>query len=219
MPEKMKEIWKKHKFWLSIMSYALFLALVFLFGIHPLVKKIVITSDAIQEKIINDEIDQARIAKIPEMENALQSFNDKENDLNVILSENSEIDFIKKLEVMAENTNNKIDLKIDEKNPNVAVAAKSKDRESIINTFPSNKYIVAQINLEGGYSELINFIHKLENFSYYVSIISIDAIKTNPEKDNISSLNPFGNKITAQKIMPKNATIKSTILIAAYLKK
>jgi len=214
-----KKIWKKHKFWLSILAYLLLLTAMFLFVIHPLIKEITATADAIQEKIIDNEINQSRIAKIPEMESALQSFSGKENELNVFLDENNEIDFIKQLESLADITGNKIDLKIEESQPKQAVIPKSKEVDDIKNSLPSDKYITVQINLEGGYSELVNFIHKLENFNYYVNIISIDAAKNSPENDAGNNPNPFAGNVAAKKAISGKETIKSAITIVAYLKK
>lgn len=214
----MREIWKKNKIWLIIAAYMLLLTAVFIFVVCPMVGKMSETRDIIQKKIIDNEINQSRIAKIPEMEGASQAFNARKNDMNVILDKNNEIDLIRKLETLAEITGNKINLEIADDQQKKAVAPKGKESEDIIKNLPSDKYILVQINLEGGYSELINFIHKLENFNYYVNIVSINASKDFSEEVG-NNANPYAGDRASEKNLNFKEIIKSKIAAAVYLKK
>jgi hypothetical protein len=47
-----------------------------------------------------------------------------------------------------------------------------------------------QISLTGSYSELVNFIHKLENGSYYVNIISLESKKSVQVEEKSATASP-----------------------------
>jgi hypothetical protein len=218
-----KIFFKRYKFYLNISIFAILLGVGLFFGASWLVKKIKTTADLIQERIIDDEINQMRIAKIPEMESVQQLFNEKESDFNVILDENSEVDFIKKLESLAENTGNRINLKIlegEKKDTAPAVkGAKEKSGEEIKKNLASDKYIIIQINLEGDYMKLLNFIHKLETFNYYANIVSIDVVKSIIEEKDPKLNTAYAARNNAeQKIMEKEI-LQSVITVAVYIKK
>ena len=218
----MTDFWKKYKLWLSAAITGLLIGTAIFFGAYELVGKINAVSDIVQEKTIDNENNQSRIAKIPEMDAAVRSFQERENDLDATLDESTEIDFIKKLEALAEITGNKISLKINEADQKAIAASQGAKnaKDTILGSLPYDKYITVQISLEGGYAELINFVHKIENFSYYLNIVSINAVKNVPDQSQASSgASPFnasgsaGNKITLEK-----ETIKTAITIVVYLK-
>ncbi|MFA4818040.1 MAG: hypothetical protein WC608_04995 [Parcubacteria group bacterium] len=219
----MIDFWKKYKLWLSVAITVVLIGTALFFGAYKLIENINFTSNVVQEKTIDNENNQSRIAKIPEMEAARQSFRERESDLDASLDESTEIDFIKKLEALAEITGNKISLKINEADPaKPASAAKAKDaiKETILGSLPYDKYITVQISLEGGYAELINFIHKIENFSYYLNIISINAVKNVADQSQTQKgASPFNASRTNEKITLEKETIKTAITIVVYLKK
>lgn len=208
--------------WLSILITGILIVAAFFLIAYKLIVKIKSVSNVVQEKTIDNENNQSRIAKIPEMETAQRSFREREADLDAALDEDKEIDFIKKLEALAEITGNKISLKIDETDPKKIGAVKGgKDaRESILGNLPYDKYITVQINLEGGYSELINFIHKIENFGYYLNIVSINAVKNvSPEASAQKDRSPFSASRSGDQITLERDTIKTIITVVVYLKK
>lgn len=234
----MAYFWKKYKFWLIIAILALFAAALFFLAISPLIRKTRAVADLIQEKIIDSQVSQSRISKIPEMKDAQNLIQEKEASFKVILDENNEVDFIKKLEAMADETGNKIELKITD-NPAAAKtgaqpqapirpeAANNKkiDPDDIMANLPYDKYIVVQINLEGNYPQLLNFVHKLENMDYYVNVISISAKKSAREQKSqtagTENYSLFGNSAGsgAPKIAAEKEIIKSTLSAVVYLKK
>jgi hypothetical protein len=237
----MTKFFEKYKLWVSLSLCALCVAALAWFLVLPVIRKINGTTDAIQEKLIDSQLTRSRISQIPDMETAQKLFQDKTADFNVILDENNEVDFIQKMEAIADQTGNKIELKIaDNQNSSqapvqpapddqatadqpAAPAAKKVDPADIMANLPYGKYIVVQINLEGNYQQLLEFIHKLENLDYYVNIISVDAVKTTQDQDNQNlpptNANPFGSGPSAPKPAPAKEIIKSTISIVAYLKK
>lgn len=222
MFEKMRDFWKKYKLWLSILITGLLIGAAFFFIAYKLIVKIKAVSNIVQEKTIDNESNQSRIAKIPEMEAAQRSFREREADLDATLDEDKEIDFIKKLEALAEVTGNKISLKIDELDQKKAEAAKKgkNAEESILGSLPYDKYITVQINLEGGYSELVNFIHKIENSGYYLNVVSVNAVKNaSKEAETQKDRSPFSVSRSGGNITLEKETIKTAITVVVYLKK
>lgn len=222
MFEKMKDFCKKHKLGLIVSITGFLIGAAFCCIAYKLVGKIETVSDIVQEKTIDSENNQSRITKIPEMEAAERSFRERESDLDATLDESKEIDFIKKLEALAEITGNRISLKIDETDPKKpAPAKKEKDaQENILGGLPYDKYITIQINLEGEYAELINFIHKIENFNYYLNIVSINAIKNaSKEAEAQKDKSLFNASRSGNQIILERETIKTTITVVVYLKK
>lgn len=218
----MINFWKKYKLWLSILITGILIGVAFFFVAYKLIVKIKSVSDVVQEKTIDNENNQSRIAKIPEMEAAQRSFREREADLDATLDEDKEIDFIKKLEALAEVTGNRISLKIDESDQKKAEAAKKgkNAEESILGSLPYDKYITVQINLEGGYSELVNFIHKIENFGYYLNIVSVNIIKNAlKEAETQAGRSPFSASRSGGNITLEKETIKTVITVVVYLKK
>jgi hypothetical protein len=176
-----KKIWKNHKLIIITAGYSVAILLVIVFLAVPLVNKLVEKADSIQKNIIDDQISRERVDKIPQMEELDKVYQSKKDELDVILDPNGEVDFIKKLEALADETGNKMTIKVDEAAANAkapAPAVESKDsKKSIKESLGYDKYISIQISLKGDYAELVNFVHKLENFRYYVNIISIESKK------------------------------------------
>lgn len=173
-------------------------------------------SDEIQKKNIDNNIYKERVQRIPEMEKTQAVFEGNKNNLKIFLNGSSEVDFIKKIESVAEETGNRITLKIaEDKNKKPAKKEDKKDENDIKNALPgNNKYVTIQIGLEGSYENLFNFMRKLENINYYVNVISLDINKTVVEKE-ASPFAPAG----AEKVdgYIKKEIIKSNLEAIVYL--
>jgi len=235
----MKNIWKNHKLIVILVAYVVVAAVAVRFLVIPLVKEIQNKSDDIQEKIIDSQINQSRLSKIPQMEDDYGVFQEKKESLDVILDANDEVDFIKDLEAMAQETGNTITLQVDNSNSGnqkpPAAAAKKKDL-GVRDKLSYSNYISMQISLEGNYAGLVNFIHKLENDSYYVNIISMDLNKVTqteqsstpsqqqPSQSGVFSSNsnsnntPFSPSTQTQTITKEKDVLKSTLSVVVYIK-
>lgn len=242
----MKGFWKKYKSWISGLLFVLVVAGAIVFIAKPLVARIVAISDEIQKKAIDNQINQARIAKIPEMKAQHELFASEAERLNVVVDAGSEVDFIKRLELLAEETGNKIDLKIDEeaatqkgakavakkessdttvteKDASGSATKAKKDLEDIKANLPSAFYLMLHINLEGNYAGFMNFLRQLENFNYYANVVSLNLVKAEKQEEersgsrDIFSSNP-GDFDDSERQSSKNI-LKSTIDVAVYIKK
>ena len=227
----MKNFWKKYKVGVVSGIYFLILGIFIYGGIFTLVKQIKNEADEIQKKIIDNEIDNKNLAKIPQLTGDYEIFSAQEKNLDVILQKESEIEFIQSLENLAKETGNEISLKLIEEESAQAkesqkkpTKAKGKEEEDIRSKLPFENYIAIQLELKGGYPELMKFLKKLENMEYYANVISFDLKKE--ERQEESNLNnPFVSfdtiSVTEEKKKEENQPkeiLKSLINLVVYIK-
>jgi hypothetical protein len=192
----MKDFWKKYKIVLTLVGFILIIPPLFCGLSLLMLDSIQMKADMIQEKKIDSELERAKIGKIPEMEKANEDFEKKKDATEVILNANNEVDFIRYIEVLAKETNNKIELKVlEERSGDKLATSKQKKKETtggkeekknIEEALAYKQYISIQVVLNGGYADFLNFIHKLEHNKYYVNILSLDLQKVLLEKDEKS---------------------------------
>jgi hypothetical protein len=176
----MKEIWKKHKLSIATLAFLALLLAMILFLAVPFIKKIKEKADNVQKKILDNQIDRERIEKIPQMGDTQKVINEKRGEIDVILNHEDEVEFIKKLEALADQTGNKMTLTVNEPKAGSPAVPKAKaigEKKGILDSLSYDKYVSIQINLEGDYLGLVDFLSKLENFKYYVNVISLESKK------------------------------------------
>lgn len=171
-----------------VAAYSAILLLFFYFAVGPLIESIKKNSDEIQKVKIDREINQEKISKLPEMKSGYAAYEQEKSNLDVILDQNNSVDFIKKVELLAEETGNNISLSIAD-NPDPSKNAKDaktgkKNPENIIDNLPSDKYISMKMTLEGNYESFIRFLYKLENLDYHVNVISFDLSKESASEED-----------------------------------
>lgn len=202
----MKDIWKKHKLLITSLVYLIIIVSLFIFVAGPMISDIKKNSDDIEKGKIDSEINQGRIAKLPEMKDGYAAYEQEKNNLEVVLDQNNSVDFIKKIELLAEETGNKISLSIDDNSDGSRSSKNSKseksDPDDIKNGLPSNKYLLMKLSLEGTYDNFIRFLYKLENMDYYVNVISLNLAKETMEEKSTTTINK------------DNETIKKNILVS-----
>jgi len=218
----MEKSWKKYRLWITLSGFFVFISLVVFFGINPLVAQIRDISDEIQKKTIDNEIAESRIAKIPEMRNNYEIFAQENSRLEVILVKDKEVDFIKKLEALAGETGNIITLKIADSSPKSKQPTEVKEKndpEDIRENLPSSDFLTMQITLRGNYVNFLNFLNKLENFDYYINVLSLDLTKSSEENIKISGSDIFSNQRSAgQTVASEKEILQSILEIAVYIK-
>lgn len=215
----MKKIWKNNKLIIVISIYCLALLLVIFFLAVPFSKKIKEKADNIQKKIIDNQIDKERIGKIPQMDEANELIESKKEELDFMMGTDDEVEFIEKLESLAEETGNKMTIKIDDPTVSDSKAkktsnSKKNEKKTIKESLLYDNYVSMEINLTGEYSGLVNFIRKLENFKYYVNVISIESKKeveisenkVSPEIPKSTSL--FSGAGMRSSVQPKSEEIR-----------
>jgi len=211
----MKDFWRKYKMKLIIAVYAIMAVSFFYFLVMPAVDEIAGKANKIQQKKIDKEINEKKLAAVPTMEGDYNEFKDNESNLVVIMESAKEVDFIKELESLADQTGNRIEFKIQEVAAKPAAKVKGTEND-IKNKLANTNYLSMQIALEGNYAGLLNFIHKLENYKNYVNIITISFEKTAAGGSYVSS-NSF--VASDQKEILSKEVINSILDVVVYLKK
>jgi len=214
----MKEIWKKNKLTLIILGYAMIFSAVAYFLVLPLIAKMKSISTQIQEKIVDQKIEDTKLGNLPQMNEDWEDFKAQKNSVDVILSPGSEISFIESIDSIAQKSGNLIDLKIgDQVDPKEvekikASAKKSKEQKGVMDDISYTSYFPMQINLKGDYQGLLNFVHMLENGHFYVNIISINSKKQTVENSLVNT-SMFSSEEEKEKNKNKN-NAKETIVSA-----
>jgi len=216
----MKELWKDKKFWLVFGAEMLFIFLSLYFIVLPLVKGIKDKADKIQETKIDRNLFSARLSKIGEARNEYQKLTNGIHKTEVLLESEKEVVFFKELERIAGIFGNEISFKIIEEakkdGGNAAKASTSvmeKEKKEMLDGLSYKNYFILQINLKGDYYGLVNFLHKLENLNYYLTIVSIEVQKVKELPSG--EMAPVGGKTPEPKEMEK---LNSLITAAIYKK-
>ncbi|NTU66916.1 MAG: hypothetical protein HGB08_03265 [Candidatus Moranbacteria bacterium] len=179
----MKEFWIKNKLAIVIIAYIALIVPGSYFSAKLLLGKIADTADSIQEGILDDQLRKSKIGDIPRMEEISKNIAQNSDATASIIDESMEIDFIKSLETLADDTGNEITLSVDDPEKDKATqkaTTNSKDKQTekgIKDSLSHSKFISLNIMLSGSYESMVDFVHKLENDRYYVNVISIDSRK------------------------------------------
>ncbi len=215
----MKDFLAKNRITLAIVIYLAGVGAFFYFLILPIQEKIVGKASDIQQEQIDQDITKKKILTVPVMEQDYQKYKENEENLNIVIDQEQEVEFIKELEKIAEETNNKIEFKIQENK----VVAKVDDKTKKPATDIKSKLVYAnflsmQVALEGDYSGLLNFMHQVENRKNYVNIISVRSEKITLDTGSATAVNPFAVVPEAKKVKAKEV-LNSILDMAVYIKK
>ena len=215
----MKDFIIKYKIQLIIGLYAILAASFFYFIITPLVERIIAKADTIQQSKVDAELNDKRLSMVSAMENNYTEFSSNENSFDITIDAAREVDFIKELEVLADQTGNKIEFKVQDP-IDTKTSSKAKGAENDIKSRLSySNYLSMQIALEGSYSGLLNFVHKLENYKNYVNIIGISSEKK-VTANVVGSSSPFSTANSVQtKLAADKESVNSILDVVVYIKK
>ena len=229
----MKEFWNKNKFSVVIIAFILAMGPFTYFSGRYLTEKIRGTSDQIQETMTDVELEKSKINNIPQMEDLTKEIETNGEALNVVIDDSQEVDFIKSLESLADDTGNKIKISVNDGSSTVAqksLSASTKDnqeKKGIKDNLSHKNSIVLDIELTGTYDGLVNFVHKMENGKYYANVISIDSRKSSAKDggDAVSGSAGFFISSSPQGMPVQNSsdssgtaeTLKTKIEIVVYL--
>lgn len=190
----MKKIWKNHKIKIIALAYLFISAALIYFTVVFLMRRIIVKSDEIQALILDREIENSRIGAISRMEGDYIYSEENKKMLEVMLSREEGVDFIKKMENIAQETGNTISFSVDEtgnKNAKPQVVAKkdAPKEKTIKEALAYGNYIAIKIDLKGDYAGFISFLNKLENTRNYVNIVSIGSKVEKESEDGSGNKN------------------------------
>lgn len=227
----MKIIWGKYKLTMIYLSYFFLIALAIFFVVRPTISRIKENSLAIQKKSADNEIFEKRIGKLDQIEKDFNEYNAKKDQVGKLLGEGEEVDFIRNIESLADETGNKVSLEIIEKEGQgegkSQSSAKKKDSgadndSEVLGKLAEEDALVFQINLEGDYQSLIKFLNKIENMDYYSTISSIGSKKTTSKENAIqpvrSNIFSFSGESASQSSVIERDILVSQIRLVVYKK-
>lgn len=233
----MKIFWKNHKLIFIAVGYLLVVSiLIYLLGI-PFLNKIKNKTDNIQQRLLDNQLDEAKLNKINDLEEQYAYLENKEGALEVILDSQEEVSFIERLENLATETGNTMKLSVVEQDSSSktkntqSVKKKENEKTSVMDSLTYDKYLSFQINLKGDYASFLQFLYRLENSPNYVNIISLEVKKEEVREESNGDTHRFGDifiareksasdtNLTVDSEPKKKETLNSVINIIVYLKK
>jgi Tfp pilus assembly protein PilO len=231
----MKDFIKKHKIVLILVIYVLLIGAVFYFVIRYFFSSIESNNNKIQETMLDQENKKKRIDELPRLQEQYQMIAMNEGKMTYLLTEDRAVDLIKEVEDLAEKTGNSINIEmLSDKDKSAVKQPNNIKKDSNIMdlraSLPGADYLEMNIHLTGEYSNLLNFMKKIENVEYYDDIVSI-VISVDDESSKSDALSPFSSAsavTTNQNPDQQNSNspsleqktkINSTIGAVFYLKK
>lgn len=230
----MTNFWKKYKISSVIALYLLAISVLLYFVVRPLFTKISLSTDKIQEIIVNQKDKENRLGEIPKLKDQFAFVQEKEIELPDFLSGDKAVGLIEEIEKIAGDSDNKITIEMKENKTKNAAGAKPEPAKkeakdgSIIGDLPSESYLEMKISLNGSYNNLVKFIEKVELMESFSDIISISIVPNRDmtEKTGISSSNNIfikpaagqDKKTASQENIEKEAKLDSAISIVFYIK-
>lgn len=227
------------------------------FVIKPLQASILEGMNDIQKFHADRENRQRQFDKLPELRSQFEAIQRDEKTLNILLSEEEIVNFVKTLEDLARGTNTQIVIQakdeaggaIQEKKPVKAPRpgdkagaeeegkGKEKAEKGILEILPYDRYLYLNIVVTGKYSDLVNFLHKMETLPYALDVVSLRVHPVDPEEEknevpdvrtNPFMLSPSGGSVLTPTepirppattvALPKNA-LEGSFETVVYLKK
>ncbi len=239
--------YKRHSSLIAL--FVLFVAMgsIVWFGILPLKRSLDTKMRGIQEYYADQENQQKQVGQLPELKDQYDAIRGNEQTLDIIITEDQIVDFIKTLENLANDTHIQMTItskengQIIEKVPAKAVPPKDGEVDvktdandtkskvtSMVDNAPFDRYLRLSIKAEGSYENIIFFLQKMETLPVGLDVIGVEikrvdesAMKNTPEtRSNPFSLLGDGNIIpneTAPTVT--QAPLEATFDMLVYVNK
>jgi hypothetical protein len=194
----MKNFLNRQREKVAIFLYITLVASLIYFVVFPVLATITNLNNDIQEEMMKQENVNIHIGELPVVQKQYKALQENGDLSTILLDRNKAVILIEKIEKIAEKTNNKITISVDDKIVNKAdestknttkkLSAKELAalEDSLVGNLPSTDYLQMKIVLTGDYKSIINFINILEKFEYYGDITEI-KINTDVSNDKLSS--------------------------------
>lgn len=211
------------------------------FGVFPLEQSVQNKMRAIQEFYAARENRERQVKKLPELQSQYDTLLANEQILNILISEDAVVDFVKTIEELAKTQH--ITLSITSKDggkvsepKKIAVKPKVNDDEneevpvsknsakalpvSIMDTIPYDRYLSLSVKAEGRYRDIVAFLGKLETLPFGLDVIGIEIKRKEKEREAVPSGNPFvmigdGGGVSGEPVTPE-ITVEEDILEAVF---
>lgn len=185
------------------------IGLIFWFGILPLQRFAVEKADGIQEYYATKENRERQIGALPDLQKQYENIVDHEQSLRILLSEDQIVDFVKTLERLAEETETSVSIeakskdaieeKADAKNIKKTndtsddTTSKKKAQATILDSVPYSRYLHVNVIVQGEYSNILSFLHKMETLPLGLDVVGLSIRKKDTEAVAPQSASPRNN--------------------------
>ncbi len=205
------------------------IGLIVWFGIMPFQKFITEKADGIQEYHASRENRERQIAQLPDLQNQFENILVHEKTLDILLSENQIVDFVKTLEQLARDTDTLIRIEakdkdaIEERKAPVRVVKKATDTPddtdtsikkkasaTILESVPYDRYLHVTVIATGEYQNIMAFLHKVETLPIGMDIVGLSIGKRENEESQKPAGNPGNNPFL---ILGDGTTVASEVAL------
>lgn len=239
----MNQQYKKYVPTLLMSALLAVMGLIFWLGILPLQAVLKGKMDDIQKFHTNREYRDRQIQTLPELRDQFENIVKDEQVLDILVSKDRIVDFVKTLEGVAEETGVKI---VIESKGDVTTVAKKKPAPkpaapdaageqsatpekkdlSILGNLPLDTYLPLSIRLSGEYRGIFAFLHKLETLPVALDVVSVSIQQTADAEKRAdlpvgSGVNPFSSdeaSVPTPVEAPK-AELEAVLETVVYLEK
>lgn len=204
-------VWQKVKPWVFQAALFLLLGCVFWFGVKPLHEAIKDEMDSIQKLDVIREHKTRQLQRLPELEKQYALIQERGKILDIILTKDELVDFIRTLEELATATGVKITIVSRDNTlleskvtlPNVTTKKSGgpvvvsddgspqdkkglKPPETMLDQLPLKTYIRLTLTVTADYAAMVAYLHKLETLPYATEIVGVTLKKAIKQREVVT---------------------------------
>lgn len=212
----MLSIYKKHTTSAVLFILLLAMAGIVWYGILPLKEAVHEKMRGIQEFYARRENREKQVARLPELKTQYDAILQNEKLLDILISEDTVVDFVKMLESLASGSHVEISITAKEngkiiERENIPVKSNQPESgdvgapseesgpqekaEDILNDMPFHRYLHLSIKVRGQYEDIIEFLRKMETLPVGLDVIRVEMKQGKAEESapigRGSGSNPF----------------------------
>lgn len=244
----MRFSFRKNKLAVTAFLLAVTMGLLFWFGMRPLQDSVWQRMNGIQKIYTDRENRERQVARLPDLTKQYEAIQADQGTLDILLSDDRIVDFVKTLEAFAADNHVGITITskdngaiVDRKANSPKTAVKSSDPSdtpasstaskappALSDTLPFDRYVQLSLQLSGTYADTIAFLGRLETLPYGLDVIGVDVKSDDGDQGKAgrgtSGTNPFvvsqpaSTEDVAPAVAPP-ARVKATYDMVLYLKK
>lgn len=231
---------KKYSSFVILFVLILSISGILWFVIVPLKQTLLDRARSIQEFYAEGENQTKQVGRLPELKNQYTTIIEKESALNILLTEDQIVDFVKTLEGLASETNVQMVImskdngqivepkKVVPATPTDGTGTAPKVVVNIGDDVPFGRYLHLNIKTQGTYKDTVGFLRKVETLPVGLDVVGMEMKRVDVSiEQNTSGVsgNPFvvlGSGSTVSQVPPV-ATIQdlleATFDVFIYVKK
>lgn len=218
----MKTVFSKYFFPISLAALFLAMILVLWFGILPLQKQVAIQRDEIQKFHTARENRNRQLAVLSDLRKQYEGIIRDERVLNILLTDNQIVDFIKIVEEEARTA--QVEVAISALDQSAAIVERKPKKEekdgedgekkskeaikTLVDEAPFGRFLPLNIRIVGPYEKMVLFLHKLETLPIALDVTSL-AIEPYTDEDEPRARREGSNPFLPALGDPSDATVSA----------